>query len=383
MVRRRKKPAAAVLVAALVALIVVCLMSYGEKFTSTQSVTVVADRAGLVMDVGAKVKYRGATVGHVAAIESAGDSARIELDLYPDEMSRIDRAADVEIASTTVFGAKYVSFIPPEDASGTPLAADQVIDTRSVTVELNTVFENLTGVLKEVEPEKINTTLSTLSNALRGQGEELGAALESGDHFLAAINGALPAIRHDIAAAPQVIDTYADSAPDLMAALGQGTTTADTITDKRDALSAGLLSATSMSESGRALLDENGRQLTGLMDLLLPTTGLLAQYSPEYTCLIQGLEVTRERGEPAFGLKNPGMSLDVGFIPGTPLYQYPKHLPKVNASADPQCYGLPELPLGQHAPYLVTDTGVNPYPVQRTEPFVNEPNLLDYLLGGG
>lgn len=380
---RPRKAAAAVLAAGLCALVAVCLMAYGGRFTPTTRVTVVAERAGLVLDVDAKVTYRGAEVGHVAHIaRTDGGHVRLALDLYSDRVRTIDRNARVEIAATTVFGAKYVRFLPPEQPSGATFAAGDVVDAQHVTVEINTVFENLTGLLQEVQPQKLSVTLGALADGLRGQGDPLGEALDSADRLVGRINAeAGAALAQDIADAPEVAGTYADAAPDIMTALSQGTTTADTVTGHQEALGAGLRSATAMSRSGARLLDDNGEPLDRMLHLLEPTTDLLAEYSPEYTCLIKGLEVTRKRGEPAFGLTNPGMSLDVGLVPGTPIYQYPQHLPKVNASAEPGCYGLPVLAPGEHAPYLVTDTGVNPYPPERTEPRLTGPTVLESLLG--
>ncbi|QDQ98648.1 MCE family protein [Tomitella fengzijianii] len=380
---RPRKAAATVLAAGLCAIVVVCLMAYGERFTPTARVTVVADRAGLVLDVDADATYRGAEVGHVAHIARTDDGhVRLALDLYSDRIRKIDRNARVEIAATTVFGAKYVHFLPPERPSGAALTEGDVVDAQHVTVEINTVFENLTGLLEEVEPQKISTTLGALADGLRGQGTPLGEALESADRLVGRVNAeAGAALAQDIADAPEVTGAYADAAPDLMTALRQGITTADTVTGRQEAIGAGLRSATAMSRSGTRVLDDNAGPLDRMLHLLEPTTGLLAEYSPEYTCLLKGLEVTRERGEPAFGTTNPGMSLDVGLVPGTPIYQYPQHLPKVNASAEPGCYGLPELAPGEHAPYLVTDTGVNPYPPERTEPRLTGPTVLEYLLG--
>ncbi|WP_024794883.1 MCE family protein [Tomitella biformata] len=376
-----KKLAGLALVSALLAVVVLAWLSYGDKFTSTGRVTVVAERAGLVMDVGAKVKYLGAEVGHVASIAPGRDEVRIELDLKRDQMRSIPENATARIAATTVFGAKYVSFETPEHPSARPLAPGDIVAAKSVTVEVNTVFEHLTTLLQAVEPDKVNATLGAISVALRGQGDALGEALVAGDEFLATVNGSLPALQHALDQLPPVLDTYADASPDLMAILDHSATTADTIVELHLPFQSLLVATTQLASSGSALLDANGQNLTTLLRILSPTTALLEQYSPEYTCLIEGLSETRKRGEPAFGLKNPGMSLDVGLVPGIPLYSYPDNLPTVGASAVPGCYGLPQLTPGDHAPYLVTDTGVNPYPPENTEPRLNQPSLLTYLFG--
>ena len=55
--------------------------------------------------------------------------------------------------------------------------AGQVLDAKHVTVEINTVFEQLTSVLSKIEPEKLNETLGAIATALNGRGEKIGQAL--------------------------------------------------------------------------------------------------------------------------------------------------------------------------------------------------------------
>ena len=53
----------------------------------------------------------------------------------PKEMCTID------IASSTVFGAKFVELLPPENPSSARMYAGQVLEGQHVTVEINTVFQ--------------------------------------------------------------------------------------------------------------------------------------------------------------------------------------------------------------------------------------------------
>ena len=71
--------AAALLASLLVAFAVLTYLSYTAAFSSIDTVTVAAPRAGLVMDNGAKVKYRGIQIGKVNDISYAGDQARLTL----------------------------------------------------------------------------------------------------------------------------------------------------------------------------------------------------------------------------------------------------------------------------------------------------------------
>ncbi len=98
-------------------------LAYTAAFTSTDTVTVTSPRAGLVMDKDAKVKYRGIQIGKVEDIAYAGDQAKLTLAINSSEMRYIPSNAPVRIASTTVFGAKSVEFLAPEQPSGTSLRA--------------------------------------------------------------------------------------------------------------------------------------------------------------------------------------------------------------------------------------------------------------------
>ena len=98
------------------------------SFTETVPVTVISDRAGLVMNPDAKVKMRGVQVGKVASIEEADGQARLHLAMDPSPMHLIPSNAKVDITSTTVFGAKYVNFVVPENPSSQSLSAGTNIE---------------------------------------------------------------------------------------------------------------------------------------------------------------------------------------------------------------------------------------------------------------
>ena len=67
------------------------------------------------METDAKVKYRGIQIGKVKAIEYAGDQAKLTLAIDSGQMRYIPSNAKVRIAGTTVFGAKSVEFVPPDE----------------------------------------------------------------------------------------------------------------------------------------------------------------------------------------------------------------------------------------------------------------------------
>jgi phospholipid/cholesterol/gamma-HCH transport system substrate-binding protein len=114
-------------------------------FTESVPVTVISSRAGLVMNPDAKVQIRGVQVGKVASIEDLPNGgAALHLAMDPSRLSAIPANALVDIASPTVFGAKFVQFVFPANPSAESLRAGQVVDAQHVMVEVNTVFEQLT-----------------------------------------------------------------------------------------------------------------------------------------------------------------------------------------------------------------------------------------------
>ena len=149
-------------------IIAVAIGLFRGSFTKTEPVTVLSDRAGLVMNNDAKVKMRGVEVGRVDSIESRPDGkAALRLAMNPSQLHLIPSNVDVNIESPTVFGAKSVNMVPPDDPSPQPLRPGQVIQSQHVVVEINTVFQQLVQVLDKIDPAKLNQTLGRDRDGVR------------------------------------------------------------------------------------------------------------------------------------------------------------------------------------------------------------------------
>ena len=143
------------MVVAIVAIIGLAIALFRGDFTKTVPVTVISDRAGLVMNPDAKVKMRGVQVGSVKSIaERADGTAELTLDMDPSQLHLIPENVNVEIASTTLFGAKFVQLEAPQQPSQKTLHAGQVLQGQHVMVEINTVFQQLVTVLSAVPRER-------------------------------------------------------------------------------------------------------------------------------------------------------------------------------------------------------------------------------------
>ncbi|SOX54948.1 virulence factor Mce family protein [Mycobacterium ahvazicum] len=341
-------------------------------------VTVVSPRAGLVMNPDAKVKLHGAQVGKVSSIESLPDGrAAIHLAINPSWLHLIPANTGVDIESTTVFGSKFVQLIPPRNPSPQSLKAGQVLDSDHVTVEINTVFEQLVSVLSQIEPEKLNETLGALAQAFSGRGDKFGHTLADLDSVLAKIDPSLPTLSHELAVAPQVINAYADAAPDLVNTIQNSTRLSDTVVDRQRDLDTALVSAIALADIGNDVLASNAQHFTAALHLLVPTTNLTNTYNQALTCALGGLKPLAT-GPP---LPVPGVLLLDSFLLGTERYRYPQNLPKVAATGGPQCMGLPDVGFGHRPPYLVTDIDANQAQYGNQGILLNSDRLKQMLYG--
>ena len=363
---------------AAVAVLVVAAGLFRGSFTKTVPVTVLSPRAGLVMNPDAKVKLHGAQVGSVASIESLPDGrAALHLAMNPDYMDIVPSNVGAQITSSTVFGAKSVELVPPQDPSPQPLQRGQVLDADHVTVEINTVFERLSSVLDKIDPAKLNETLGALSTSLDGRGEQIGRTIADFDEFLAAIDPTLPDMEHQLSIAPQVLDAYADATPPLIGTIDAATRISQTVVDEQQNLDALLLSVIGMSEVGDQVIGTNRQAITDLMRLLVPTTDLTNQYHPALTCGLGGaVELAKAPGTPL-----PGGLLLQSVVFGQERYRYPQNLPKVAATGGPQCTDLPKVGFQKKPPFVITDVNANPAQYGNEGILLNSDGLKQALYG--
>ncbi|GAB1812394.1 MCE family protein [Mycobacterium sp. MUNTM1] len=348
------------------------------SFTETVPVTVISQRAGLVMNPDAKVKLRGVQVGKVSSIEPLPNGeAAIHLAMDPSQMHFIPGNVLVNIASSTVFGAKSVELVPPDQPSAQRLRAGQTLQGQHVMVEINTVFQQLVSVLSHIDPPKLNESLGALAQAFSGRGPQLGQSLSDLDSFLARLEPSLPAFRHDLAVLPAVSNAYADAAPDLVKTAANATRISKTLVDEQHNLDALLISAIGLADIGNDVLSTNRQPLTNVLHLLVPTTDLTNEYAPALNCAFAGLAQMSH----AAPLSEPSINISASLTWGAERYRYPTNLPKVAATGGPQCVGLPKLPFNTAPPQLIADTGANPVNYGNPQLLINS-DLLKQLLYG-
>ena len=379
--------AAAVLASLIVAFAALTYLSYTAAFASVDTVTVSAPRAGLVMEKGAKVKYRGIQIGKVSAIDYSAEQARLTLAIDSNDMHFIPSNATVHIAGNTIFGAKSVEFIPPQTPSPTTLRPDAHVAASSVQLEVNTLFQSLIDLLHKIDPVELNGTLSALSEGLRGHGDDFGGILSGLNTLARQANPKLPALQEDFRKTAVVANVYADAAPDLNAVFDNLPTISKTVVDQQNSLNDTLLAAIGLANNAYDTLEPAEQDFIDAINRLRAPLKVASDYSPEFGCLFAGIERGIKEFAPLLGVRKAGLFTSSSFVLGAPAYTFPESLPVVNASGGPNCRGLPDIPTKQtggsfyRSPFLVTDNANIPY-----EPFTelqfDAPSTLQFLFHG-
>ncbi|MCW2690729.1 MAG: MCE-family protein [Mycobacterium sp.] len=380
------KAAGLVLSIVVVAVLALVYLQFRGDFTPKTQLTLISGRAGLVMDPGSKVTYNGVEIGRVAKITAASvggtPNARLVLGVDPKYVPVIPANVVADIQASTVFGNKYVAFTSPENPATRPISSTDVIDVSSVTTEFNTLFETVTSIAEQVDPVKLNATLSATAEALAGLGTSFGDSIVNGNDILADLNPQLPQLRYDSRQLADLADVYSDASPQLWNFLDSAITTAGTLHEQQRDIDAVLLASVGFACTGSGIVERGGPSLVRGHADLVATSQLLDEYSPEFYCMLRNYAEVGKKAANSLG--GNGYSLTgFGTLLGAPNpYIYPDNLPRVNAKGGPE--GRPGCwqPITQDlwpAPFLVMDTGVSIAPYNHLE--LGQPILVEYVWG--
>ena len=362
-------------------------LQFRGDFIRSTELTLVSPRAGLVVERGAKVTYNGVEIGRVARIGTVDvdgtAKAQLLLDVDPEYIRLIPANVIADVQATTVFGNKYVSLRSPGEPTAQRISSADLIDVSSVSTEFNTLFDTVLSLAEQVDPVKLNQTLTATAEALTGLGDRFGESLNNGNSILDDLNARMPQIREDTRLVTGLVDVYADASPDLWDGLENAVVTARTFNAQWDDIDAALMAALGFADPAADSLNRGGPYFVRGAQDLLPTSQLFDYYSPQLFCTLRNFAEIEKKVAETLGGNGYSLATSSGTFAGAGNpYIYPDNLPRVNARGGPEgrpgCWQKISRELWP-APYLVMDTGASIAPYNHIE--LGQPILIDYVWG--
>jgi phospholipid/cholesterol/gamma-HCH transport system substrate-binding protein len=364
------------------AVIAAAVLQYRGAFRSTIPVTVQADRAGLTMDTGAPVKFRGVEVGKVRSIEARDGHVEIGLAIDKDSVDDVPAGLTAQLVPPTAFGARYVQ-LTSTGSDAKRIAEGQRIAADHVTVEVDEAFTHLTEVLDAARPSDVNNALTAVAGAVDQRGARIGGLIDQSDRYLSKLRPSLDALAVDVRRGDDVVAGYDKAMPDFLKTFANLTKTSDTLVAQQAQLHKTTGELSDFSNQTRDLVRASASGLQATVSLLAPVTSLLARYSPELPCLVGGLASANKLAENAVGGTNPGVTTITRIQPGAQPYRYPDNLPVVGDRRGPGCFGLPWVDASearQPSPRFIS--GANPHAGAGTTPQQDVATTLFGALAG-
>ncbi|MEC3951603.1 MCE family protein [Nocardia sp. CDC153] len=332
---------------------------YNKTFTDSVRVNLITDTVGNALTRNADVKVRGVTVGELRSSKYDGKNVTLDLAIDPSKASEIPANVTARLLPKTLFGERYIDLVWPQSPQG-HLTEGVTLhqDTTGNAVEVSQLLDHILPLLQAIPPQYLSSTLGALSNALQGQGEELGRTVDRLDDIITQVNGEMPTLQQDLKSLADVATTYSDAAPQLVDALDNLRTTNATIVQKRSQIDTLMATLTPSASTTADFLLANRDNIIDVAADSRPALEALAKYSPSYSCALAGFAELKPRIDQIFGKGTdlPGSRVSVSIVNPRGRYVPNQDEPRWFDSRGPMC--IPMYPPGTD-PGQYTDGSAN------------------------
>ncbi|MBD0021263.1 MCE family protein [Gordonia pseudamarae] len=297
------------------------ILQFNKAFTSFTTVKFTTDSAGNALPNAADVKARGVIVGEVRDITPSPDGkVVVTLGLNPDMAKKLPVETTARILPKTLFGERFVDLKVPDTSGGPTLASTKnaviYTDQSGNAKEIQEMFDKLLPVLKAVPPQDLNITLTALSKALSGRGDELRTTITDLNKVFSGINKVLPDLEGTLRGLSDFSQTYSEALPDIIDGLDNLRTTGNTIVEKQSDLRNLISTLGAAATDTTSWLRTNRRDLLDVVIKGEPFMRGLARQSPSFGCTFENFasifpESDRVTGK---GSPNPGPRVNLQFV---------------------------------------------------------------------
>ena len=298
------------------------IMKFNKSFTDFTEVTLTTDSIGNALPNNADVKARGVVVGEVRSVQPStdGNSVKVILGLTPDMAKELPATTTARILPKTLFGERYVALQVPENTSGPKLTNDSVIQTDQSgnAKDVQQLFDKLLPVLEAIPPQDLNVTLTSLSRALSGRGEQIGVTIDELNQIFGKLAETqnLNDLQGTLRGLASFSQTYSQALPDVVDALDNFRTTSNTLVERQGDLRTLISTLGVASTDATRFLQQNRTDLIDLFVESEPFLVGLAKQSPTFTCTFRNFAtlIPESRKIVGEGTANPGVRVNLQFI---------------------------------------------------------------------
>jgi len=349
-------------IAALVAAALFCTWLLLRASNDPYTVRAVVDDAGQLV-TGNEVQVGGVPVGTVDAVELRESDNRAELTLdLGDEIAPLHEGttATVRNPSLTSVAGRYIALFPgPNDR-------EEIEDGGEIPTEDTQEIVDLDQLLNSLDPRTVQSLSQFVkgsSEAARGRGDELAAAIESLNPALSRSAVTIDEITRDqealerlIVSTANVVETLAARRDDISTGTSAAGEALDAIADEREALASTLEKAPRTLETATPTLADIRSLLEELRPAVIegrPAVRSLARLMPELRPVTRGLR--RELPRVRTLISKPSPNDDLTDLLGS--------LPALSGQANPLLESLTGLTaesrpvLAEIRPYIPELTG--------------------------
>ena len=302
------------------ALIAAAILKFNGNFENLTPVTLKAKSSGNALSKEADVKARGVNVGKVKKVTvEDGGAVTIDLGLDPKYAKELPADTTARILPKTLFGERFVSLQIPDETDNRTLAgghAEIFEDPKGNAPEVEDLFDALTPLIEAIPPQDLNVTLTALSQALDGRGEQLGDTVGQLNDIFSAVNDNMPALQGTLEGLATFSETYSEALPTVIDALDTLRVTNRTIVGQQDDLRNLISTLGTASVQTTDFLKTNKKDLLNLAIDSETTLVQLARQSPTFGCMFNNFATTVPKSEPIVGkgTKNPGVRVNLKFV---------------------------------------------------------------------
>jgi len=260
------------------------------------------DVTGLLRDD--NVKVAGVVVGKVTDVSTEAGRAVVRFQL-DDDAGPIPSDSVAAIRWRNLIGQRYL-YLYPGDSPEALEDGDVIEDTTSV-VDLGELFDKLGPIVGSIDPAQVNEFLDTITAALDGREDQVGAALDDLATLTRGLASRDDAIQRLITNLDTVAGTINARDAQIEAMLQNLVTLSETFGDNTATLDAALVELGTFGSELDAFLAANSDEIDRLLGNLALVTDTVAGRLPELDFALANLA---EAGNAVFRAGNRGEYLN-------------------------------------------------------------------------